>query len=190
MAFNFLRQLVQTSRATDLSSPVDDFEDDMNESDVEMEADDDFSERYEDELDDRPARSSSENESDGELNDVVEGNGARSCNGTGDFDWSSELKPVEIELFPHASGPNSTAFDLNYESDPIDFFHLFFPASLISTITEQSNIYARICFQCREKDVRTQSHKRPETVFGCALCNTHLCNELCFAQFHEKLSQQ
>lgn len=40
------------------------------------------------------------------------------------------------------------------------------------------------CYQCRQKDVKTDSGRRPETVFGCPLCNTHLCDELCFAEFH------
>ncbi|XP_059162842.1 piggyBac transposable element-derived protein 4-like [Physella acuta] len=45
----------------------------------------------------------------------------------------------------------------------------------------------KVCYQCRQKDVRTEGSRRPETVFGCVLCNTHLCDELCFAQFHVQL---
>ena len=45
------------------------------------------------------------------------------------------------------------------------------------------------CVQCRGKDVRTASKKRPETVFGCYLCNTHLCDEHCFTQFHSQLNK-
>ena len=44
------------------------------------------------------------------------------------------------------------------------------------------------CFQCRQKNIRYESNRRPETVFGCVLCNTHLCDEMCFAQFHAQLN--
>ena len=43
------------------------------------------------------------------------------------------------------------------------------------------------CYQCRAKDIRTASGRRPETAFGCASCNVHLCDELCLAQFHAHL---
>lgn len=43
------------------------------------------------------------------------------------------------------------------------------------------------CFNCRSEDRRTESGKRPETVFGCSLCNTHLCDEMCFGRFHKNL---
>ncbi|GFO08005.1 PiggyBac transposable element-derived protein 4-like [Plakobranchus ocellatus] len=43
------------------------------------------------------------------------------------------------------------------------------------------------CVQCRVKDVRTATNKCPETVLGCFLCRTHLCDEQCFAQFHHSL---
>ena len=35
-------------------------------------------------------------------------------------------------------------------------------------------------------NIRTDSGRRPE-IFGCSLCKTHLCSELCFAQFHAKI---
>ena len=43
------------------------------------------------------------------------------------------------------------------------------------------------CYMCRSKDIRTASGRHPETVFGCFICKAHLCDDLCFAQFHEKI---
>ena len=36
-------------------------------------------------------------------------------------------------------------------------------------------------------NIHTDSGRKPETIFGCSLCKTHLCSELCFAQFHAKI---
>ena len=36
-------------------------------------------------------------------------------------------------------------------------------------------------------NIRTDSGRRPETTFGCSLCKTHPCSEICFAQFHAKI---
>lgn len=43
------------------------------------------------------------------------------------------------------------------------------------------------CYNCRSENRRTESGKRPETVFGCSLCNTHLCDNVCFAKFHQNI---
>ncbi|GFO03786.1 PiggyBac transposable element-derived protein 4-like [Plakobranchus ocellatus] len=40
------------------------------------------------------------------------------------------------------------------------------------------------CFECRLRDVKTETNRHPETAFGCPTCNVHLCDELCFQQFH------
>lgn len=46
----------------------------------------------------------------------------------------------------------------------------------------------RQCFQCRVGGKKTASNRVPETVFGCATCNVHLCKGLCFATFHSQLN--
>ena len=36
-------------------------------------------------------------------------------------------------------------------------------------------------------NIHTDSGARPKTIFGCSLCKTHPCNELCSARFHAKI---
>lgn len=43
------------------------------------------------------------------------------------------------------------------------------------------------CYECRLANVKTATGRRPETTFGCPVCNVHLCDELCYNKFHEKL---
>ena len=39
-----------------------------------------------------------------------------------------------------------------------------------------------------EKKVRTAKNYTPQTVFGCIICNIHLCKGLSFQQFHQEVS--
>ena len=36
-------------------------------------------------------------------------------------------------------------------------------------------------------NIHTDIGRRPETNFGCSLCKSHPCNELCFAHFHAEI---
>ena len=41
------------------------------------------------------------------------------------------------------------------------------------------------CFQCAEDKKKTPSNRTPEIVYGCTMCNVHLCEGSCFARFHK-----
>ena len=106
--------------------------------------------------------------------------------------------------------PNSSRKGLKFEntnllvlhsSPPVEFFKLFImmilrlkwlsipnffafqrgtPRSFKPLTDEFINLYLYT-------NIHTDSGRSPETIFGCYLCKTHPCNELCFAQFHAKI---
>ncbi|KAK7105748.1 piggyBac transposable element-derived protein 4-like [Littorina saxatilis] len=45
------------------------------------------------------------------------------------------------------------------------------------------------CKMCEKKKVRTPRGHGVETVFGCVICDLHLCKGECFAEFHQHLAQ-
>ncbi|KAK3772906.1 hypothetical protein RRG08_024090 [Elysia crispata] len=45
-------------------------------------------------------------------------------------------------MFTERVGPRTENFALNHDSEPIQYFSLFFPDTLIETIAEQTNLYA------------------------------------------------
>lgn len=142
MAFNFLQSLIRPSCSTDISSSVDDFEGDLDESDVELDGDEDAVDR---------SSIHSEIDSDNELDMESESRSSESSrsgdeadNAVSDlFSWSDELNPVEIDMFLSGVGPKLENMNIDDDSTPLDFFHLFFPEELIDTIAEQTNLYAQ-----------------------------------------------
>ena len=60
-----------------------------------------------------------------------------------EFAWSDQLQNVEVELFTARTGPNLGDLELDYTSEPYEFFKLYFPDNLIATIKEQTNLYAQ-----------------------------------------------
>ena len=104
---------------------------------------------------------------------------------------------MEVDLFFEPVGLKSEDLDIIFEGEPIQFFNLIFTQDLVARIEAETNLYnarqrgARNFrpVTARDRDVKTASNKRPETVFGCVLCYTHLCNELCFNQFHAQLNK-
>ena len=59
-----------------------------------------------------------------------------------EFAWSDQLQNVEVELFTARTGPNLGDLELDYTSEPCEFFKLYFPDNLIARIKEQTNLYA------------------------------------------------
>ena len=60
-----------------------------------------------------------------------------------EFAWSDQLQNVEVELLSARTGPNLGDLELDYTSEPYEFFKLYFPDNLIATIKEQTNLYAQ-----------------------------------------------
>ena len=60
-----------------------------------------------------------------------------------EFAWSDQLQNVEVELFTARTGPNLGDLELDYTSEPCEFFKLYFPDNLIARIKEQTNLYAQ-----------------------------------------------
>ena len=46
----------------------------------------------------------------------------------------------------------------------------------------------RDCVMCGEKHMKTVKGYGVQTVYGCIICNVHLCKGMCFAEFHHKLA--
>lgn len=76
-----------------------------------------------------------------------------SSNGT-DEEWSSNLSTVtdKIEPFTEYAGP---VHDLPEDSDPLEYFKLFFPTSMIELFVEETNKYAEQQ-SCVAKNARPQ----------------------------------
>ena len=88
-----------------------------------------------------------------------------------------------------------------HSSPPVEFFKLFKTDDFETKMAEQINIYAVQRGVPRSFkpvsdgfinlylyiNIHRDSGRSPETIFGCSLCKTHPCNELCLAQFHAKI---
>ena len=104
--------------------------------------------------------------------------------------------------------PNSFRTSLKLEntnlllsSPPVEFLKLFITDDFVTKMAEQTNFYAvqrcapqsfkpvsdRVINLYFYTNIHTDSGRRPETIFGCSICKTHPCSELCFAQFHAKI---
>ena len=91
--------------------------------------------------------------------------------------------------------------NLLHSSPPVEFLKLFITDDFVTKMAEQTNFYAvqrgaprsfkpvsdRVINLYHYTNIHTDSGRRPETIFGCSLCKTHPCSELCFAQFHAKI---
>ena len=138
MAFNFLSKLVNRPEnigEDDEGSPVDDVDEEIgDESDVECDGEEDNETSVDLDSDlDLDLNSS-------DADDVDDGVEAQGDTG---FAWSDQLHNVEIELFTAHSGPKLGDLDIDYTSDPYDFFKLFIRDPMITTIKEQTNLYAQ-----------------------------------------------
>ncbi|GFO31162.1 PiggyBac transposable element-derived protein 4-like [Plakobranchus ocellatus] len=135
MAFNFLQSLTAHSQNTDdEGTPVDEFDDNADESDIELDLNEE--EEVDGDIDssDDPDQSNEDESLDLHLDlDLRDANL---------YQWSEELKPVEINLFTELVGPKTEDLDLTQESRPIDFFNLFFTRDLVENIATQTNLYA------------------------------------------------
>jgi hypothetical protein len=58
--------------------------------------------------------------------------------------WSRNLKKPQVVDFREQIG---ATFQLNEEKKEIDFFHKFFPVSLVEKIVAETNAYAGKCIQ-------------------------------------------
>ena len=138
MAFNLLSRLIANTvdgKDEDVGSPVDDVGDEIDgESDVDF----DVEEREQNDLD------LSLNSSDDDDSEIRSNHSDESSAKT-EFAWSDQLQNVEVELFTAWTGPNLGDLELDYTSEPYEFFKikLYFPDNLIATIKEQTNLYAQ-----------------------------------------------
>ncbi|GFO26056.1 hypothetical protein PoB_005256100 [Plakobranchus ocellatus] len=128
MAFDLLSQLVGRpviDDDEDEGSPVDDIDIEIGEeSDAEC---------------DGEGNSDLDDNTDEDLNSELDLDlGPDDSIGSG-FEWSDRLHDVETELFTAHSGPNLGDMDLDYNSDPYEFFKLFIPDTMIDTMREQTN---------------------------------------------------
>ena len=126
MAFNFLSKLVNRPKnigEDNGGSPIDDVDEEIGvESDVECNGEED-------------------NETSIDLvSDLdLDLNYSDDDDGVAGFAWSDQLHNVEIELFTAHKGPKLEDLDIDYTSDPYDFFKFFITYSMITTIKEQTN---------------------------------------------------
>ena len=91
--------------------------------------------------------------------------------------------------------------NLLHSSLLVEFLKLFITDDFVTKMSEQTNFNAvqrgaprsfepvsdKVINLYLYTNIRTDSGRRPETIFGCTLCKTHPCSELCFAQFHAKI---
>ena len=96
------------------------------------------------------------------------------------------------------AGPKLENTDLPHFSPPVEFFKLFTTDDFATKIAEQTNFDAvqrRVLRSFKPVsdgvidfyfyiNIHTDSGRRPETIFGCSLCETHPCNELYFSHFY------
>ena len=132
MAFNFVSRLIANpvdEKDEDVGSPVNDIGD---ETDVDF----DVQDRGQDELD-LSLKSSDDDDSE------IRSNPSDESSAKTEFPWSDQLQNVEVELFAAQTGPNLGDLELDYTSEPYEFFKLYFPDNLIATIKEQTNLYAQ-----------------------------------------------
>ena len=129
-----------------------------------------------------------------------------------DLDSDRLSDTEERALQENFSGPQRTRTGLKFEnanllvqhsSPPVEFFKLFITDDFETKMAEHTqlldyavqkgtprsfkpvsdwviNLYLYI-------NIHTDMGRSPETIFGCSLCKTHPCNELCCAQFHAKI---
>ena len=57
-----------------------------------------------------------------------------------EFAWSDQLQNVEVELVCARTGPNLGDLELDYTSEPYEFFKLYFPDNLIANTMHQNAI--------------------------------------------------
>ena len=86
---------------------------------------------------------------------------------------------------------------------PVEFFKLFITDDFVTKMAEHTQLldYAVqkgiprsfkpvsdwVIHLYLYINIHTESGRSPETIFGCSLCKTYPCNELCFAQFHAQI---
>ena len=151
MAFNLLANLSRSSPSTSNSSPVDAEEGELDESDIENGGEEE-EEGSGDEYRPSNAVTSHRSRSRPRPRPTVQETEIDDTESVGDdgdeesrptvLGWNDDLKPVEIEMFTERVGPRTENFALNHDSEPIQYFSLFFPDTLIETIAEQTNLYA------------------------------------------------
>ena len=128
MAFDFLSKLVNRPEnlgEDDEGSPVDDVDEEIGEeSDVECDGEEDN-------------ETSIDLDSDLDLNSSDDDDGVE-AQGDAGFTWSDQLHNVGIGLSTAHKGPKLEDLDIDYTSDPYDFFKLFITDSMIP-IKEQTN---------------------------------------------------
>ena len=133
MAFNLLSRLIANpvdEKDEDVGSPVDDVGDEIDdESDVDFDVED----TEQDELD------LSLNSSDDDQSEIRYNPSDESSAET-EFAWSNQLQNVEVELFCARTGPNLGDLELDYTSEPYEFFKLYFPDNLIANTMHQNAI--------------------------------------------------
>ena len=133
MAFNLLSRLIANpvdEKDEDVGSPVDDVGVEIDgESDVDFDVED----RVQDELD-LSLNSSDNDES------KIRSNPSDESSAETEFPWSDQLQNVEVELFCARTGPNLGDLELDYTSEPYEFFKLYFPDNLIANTMHQNAI--------------------------------------------------
>ena len=131
MAFNFLSRLIANpvdEKDEDVCSPVDDVGDEIDgESDVDFDVED----REQDELD--LSLNSSDND-ESEIRSIPSDESSAET----EFAWSDQLQNVKVELFCAQTGPNLGDLELDYTSEPYEFFKLYFPDNLIANTMHQN----------------------------------------------------
>ena len=120
-----------------------------------------------------------------------------------DLDLDSEHNDDELEsdLLSFRTGFKLENTNLLHSSPPVEFLKLFITDDFVIKMAEQINFYAfqrcaprsfkpvsdRVINLYLYTNIHTDIGRRPETIFGCSICKTHPCSELCFAQFHAKI---
>ena len=131
IAINFLQSLTAQTSSSD-----DEFDYESDESKIDF-GNVDATEVLEDAIDSEASDSHPNDDLDLDLNLDLENTGDAHA-----FQWTENLKPVEIDLFTGRVGPKIENFNLTYESEPVDFFNLLFTRDLVERIVTQTNMYA------------------------------------------------
>ena len=138
MAFAALQTFISAAeRGEDIDQPTDS---EAGESDIDPELTD-FEESDEEERNLTSEREDEESGS-GEQRDRARPRADASSSTTDPVDiaWTDVFTPVQVEP---CEGTSGVLPDLDEQSEPLDFFELFIPPTLISSFTKETNEYAR-----------------------------------------------
>ncbi|GFO36876.1 hypothetical protein PoB_006338100 [Plakobranchus ocellatus] len=139
--------MAQSQNSNDEGTTVDEFDDNVDESDIGLDQDEEEEVDGDIESSDKLDPDQSNDDDRLGLNlDLTDTNLSQ---------LTEEPKPVEVNFFTELVGPKAEDLNLTNENRPIDFFNLFFTRDLV-TIATQTNLYSTQRHATKFKPATTQ----------------------------------